>query len=435
MICSFLLPLFIKLYAITNIKISIKYATIDLYLRMKIRRSRMKRILLLGAGYGNIALIKSLSKEILKAAQFTLISQTPYHYISITLHEVISGAKDAEALFDIKEMIPSEVEFIEDSVIEIKQNVVICKCCEVEYDILIVGLGFNADNFGIKGVDKFSTPIVDYDLAIKLHQKLKHRILDYKNGDKNALNIVICGGGLSGIELVGSLVEQLPSLCNNEGVSPNAFSLTCIEAMPNILPIFNNNLINAGTKYLNSIGVKLEVGCKIIECVSDGVIVEKNNNMIKIDSGLTIWTAGVKGNIVIENSKFFTSTKSRIEVNNFLQPINQKNQAQMENIFIIGDCAALKDEVSGRLYAPTAQIAIREGAYLAKILSARILGYEFSEGFTYTSSGTICSIGRKYAIGLVGKKEVKGKIASTLKRIIEAKWLWNIDGLNGITKI
>ncbi len=392
----------------------------------------MQRILLLGAGYANIALIKSL--PILQDTHITLVSKNPYHYTSVLLHEVASGVKDKEVLFDLKDMFDADITIKQDSIIEIKEGKAIGQSQTYEYDILVIGLGFSSDTFGIKGVKEFSMPLVDYQNALHIKEKIRNNIIEYKaTKDPTKLHIVVCGGGFSGSELVASLAEELPKICAQEGVDSSLLRISCIEALPNVLPMFSEKLIQAGSRYMQkNLNIHLLTHCKILECKENEVIIQRNDSQESIRAGAIIWTAGVKGNEVIEHSSFFVSHRSKIQVDTSLHPIGQK--IDMDNIFVIGDCAALLDPSTKRFYPPTAQLAIAEGEFVAKALIARIQNREFSETFSYTSKGTFCSLGARYAIGESGTKSFKGKLAIAIKRYIEMKWRYKIGGIAALLR-
>lgn len=386
----------------------------------------MKKVLLLGAGYANLALIKNLPKTFFSQNEVILISEKQYHYTSVLLHEVVSH-NQSKVNIPLSSILPNGVKFIQDTIKKIEHQLVIGEQNTYTYDTLVVGLGFCSDHFGIKGIQEYALPIVNYEGSVALHQRIKQQIQAYQQGDSQALHIVVCGGGFSGIELISSLAEDLPKLCQIQGVNPNAIKLTCIEAMPNILPMFGASLVQSAMEYLQKLKVNICTKSKILECQENGVIIQKEDGQEEnIYSALSIWTAGVKGNTVIEQSEFFTSGRSKVEVNNYLQPINQNNQEYMEDIFVLGDCAALKDPQTQRFYPPTAQIAVKQGEYLAQVLPLKLKGQPISHSFTYQPQGTICSLGNSYAIGLIGQKEVKGKIAMWFKRLVEASWKWKI---------
>lgn len=396
----------------------------------------MKNILVLGAGYASLSFLKKINPKIFSFAKITLISKYDYHYVSIALHNVVAGViKDSSVKFPIKDIIPDAVSFIQDEVIEIKQKQVVCKNQSYDYDYLIVGLGFQSDDFGISGVRQYCTPIVDFNNTSLLKDQIFNQIQQYKvTKDINNLKFVVCGGGLSGIEMIASLALKLKEVCMKEGIDFGLLDLYCIEAMQNILPVFPNILSSKAKDFLEQHNVKVLTGCKILRCEENAVIIEDFEGEEKtIRANTIIWTAGVKGNSVIEQSSFFNSTRSRVEVNAYLQPISQDYQELMHNIYIIGDCCMVKNPDTNTFYPPTAQIAIRQGEYLAKALSDRLMGSNV-EKFSFKSQGVVCSLGSGFAVGLVGNHKISGMAASILKKVIEKKWMIKLFGLKGLLK-
>ncbi|WP_273404495.1 NAD(P)/FAD-dependent oxidoreductase [Campylobacter avium] len=366
----------------------------------------MRKVLLLGGGYATLSFLKSLDNNKVAEYDFTLISKENHHYQSVLLHEAVSSGKNVSISFD--EILPKNFSFIQDEIKEIKENEVLGKKGNYKYDMLVVGLGFSSDDFKIPGVKEYAFSMVDFTNSLKIHEQIKN------HGDN--LEIVVCGGGFSGIELVGNLVKDLKKLYKN-------FKIKCVEAMPIILPMFEEELSLKAKAYLEDLGVEFYLSSKILKCEKDGVIIQNNDKEEKIKADIILWTAGVKGNEVIQNSPFFKSQRSKVEVDEFLNPSNQEKE--MKNIFIIGDCAALKAP-DGRFFPPTAQLANEEGKYLAKVFNSN---FNTQERFSYKSKATICSLGNDYAIGVIGSTKVEGKIASYLKKLVEFKWLVKIKGL------
>lgn len=366
----------------------------------------MQKVLILGGGYGSLSFIRSLRIADLKDFEFTLITQEREHYQSVLLHEVISKARDITVRYE--DILPEKVHFVQDEIREIRKNLVLGAKGEYCYDILVLALGFSSDDFGISGVKQYAHSLVNFKNSLKINQKLQERLKQGKT------EIVVCGGGFSGIELLGNLALDLREKYHAD------FKLKCIEAMPNIIPMFSEELALTAKAFLENLGVEFHLGSKILECKEDVVVIEKNGEQKEIKSDFTFWTAGVKGNEVIANSPFFTSARSKIEVDAFLNPISGD-----KNIFVLGDCAALKDPSTGRFYPPTAQIANQEGQYLAKIFNSN---FQLNEKFSYQSKGTICSLGSQYAIGSFGSTSFKGYPASLLKRFVEFQWLFRLHG-------
>lgn len=403
----------------------------------------MKKILLLGAGYANMSLLTRLDSASLKKAQWTLVTKEPYHYKSITLHDVASGKIDKRALFDLEQIKERGVSVVCDEITSIEANMARGKNANYEYDYLSVGLGFESDDFGIKGVKQYAKAITSYKSAQRLRCAIEARLAQCKDSSSD-ISFVVCGGGFSGIEFVSSLAEELQKKCTEYNINFARIKIACIEAMPNILPMFNAKLQNLAVKKLEALGVAVMSSSKILECKESAIIIEQDGVKRELSADIIIWTAGVRGNSVIENSHIFNSVRSRVEVDRFLHPLqlnaqnlsgdsqNLANMAQnlAQNIFIMGDCAAFKDEKSGRFFPPTAQIAREQGKYLAKVFKILLNNPQGKiPPFIFTPKGSICSLGESYALGNLGIFEIKGKSASALKKIVESLWDLQLKGI------
>lgn len=401
----------------------------------------MKRVLLLGAGYGNMALLTTINKDLFSQVEFTLINNTPYHYKTISLHDVASGKHDRSVLFPLQEILDDRINIIQDTIVSIDSAKVQGKNSSYKYDYLIIGLGFSSDSFGIPGVGVYTQSITSYESAKNIYKNIEERLQLYlKNKDSKDLAFIVCGGGFTGIEFAGSLAQEVKKQCENRGIDFNLVKIYCIEAMPRILPMFSENLMQLGLRRLKELNVSVLTDSKILECKMGCVVIEKVGQQETIHANSIIWTAGVKGNEVIANSSFFKSGRSKIEVDLWLQPINQENN--MDNIFVVGDCSALKDEQTGRFYPPTAQLAQQQGEYLAQTLETLLyaaqkqekLQRELIPRFEFQLRGSVCSIGAGYAIGVAGTKEIHGFTANMLKWFIESKWNYKLGGFQSVFK-
>lgn len=399
----------------------------------------MKKILLLGAGYANMSLLTRLDSASLKKAQWTLVTKEPYHYKSITLHDVASGKIDKRALFDLEKIKKRGVCVVCDEITSIEANIARGKNANYEYDYLSVGLGFESDDFGIKGVKQYTKAITSYKSAQRLRCAIEAKLAQYKDSSDD-ISFVVCGGGFSGIEFVSSLAEELQKKCTEYNINFARIKIYCIEAMPNILPMFNAKLQNLAVKKLEALGIRVMSSSKILECKESAIVIEQGGEKRELGADIIIWTAGVRGNRVIENSHIFNSVRSKVEVDRFLHPLqlNAQNlggdsQNLAQNIFVMGDCAAFKDEKSGRFFPPTAQIAREQGKYLAKVFKILLSNPHNPQGkiphFIFTPKGSICSLGESYALGNLGIFEIKGKSASALKKIVESLWDLQLKGI------
>lgn len=406
-------------------------------------------IVFLGAGYATLSCIASLPKSIYNSAKWTLITKDSTHYESVLLHEVASGYKDREILHKLQDILPKDIEIVQDCVrtINASSKQIICDGGTYSYDVLILGLGFASDSFGIQGVSEYALPLTNYHQAKAIHAKIEANLQAYKRtNDARYLRFVVCGGGFSGCELVATLSQEIPKQAKKLGIQ-QPIECVCIEALDNVLPMFSPTLAQKGRKYLEKLGVKVLSASKILSVLENGVQIACANEQqgpqtTLIESFCTIWTAGVQGSLVIANS--FGTPKSKLVITPYLHPksleSSDSNAAkdssadmELESIFVLGDCSALLDEKTQRFYPPTAQLAQQQGIYLASILATYLQQYAAKDSakvdssapippFSYKPQGTICSLGHSYGVGEVSGREVSGLIAIAIKRAIEWRW-------------
>ena len=204
----------------------------------------MKNVLILGGGYGSLSFIKQLKAKDFQDFSFTLITKESSHYTSVLLHEVVSNAKNIT--LEYTEILPKDIHCIQDTIVEIQDKQVIGTNATYAYDILVVGLGFSSDDFNIPGVKEFAHSMQNYNNSLEIH-----KILMQKTSDK-ACEVIVCGGGFSGIELLGNLAQDFTNI-----------KLTCVEAMPMILPMFNQELALHAKAYLENKGVTFLLNSKV----------------------------------------------------------------------------------------------------------------------------------------------------------------------------
>lgn len=430
-------------------------------------QSNSPTILLLGAGYANITLLKSLPKSAHTSARFMLITDSSAYCESVLLHEVASGYRGDEILHPLAEILSTmpSLEIIQDRVqaIHAHDKRILCANGSYAYDVLIVGLGFRSDSFGIAGVEQYALPLTNFTQARAIYARICENLDHFvRTRDSAYLRVVVCGGGFSGCELVATLAQELPKLARQRGIQ-EPIELVCVEALPNVLPMFDKTLAQKGRAYLEKLGVIVRSSCRILACEQGGIILEDSSaskqptpksppkhpsadsgvdsSSEKIASFCVIWTAGVQGSEVIAHS--FGAPKSRAQITPYLHPksldpalesnpestpescdTHQSAPIDTESIFILGDCSALLDPETNRFYPPTAQMASAQGRYVAGVLASRLAGSTNTPApFTYAPQGTICSLGSRYGVGVLGARfRIAGIAAIAIKRMSEWRW-------------
>lgn len=384
------------------------------------------KIVILGAGYGGLRTLRGLQKKHLDA-DITLVNKNDYHYEATYLHEVASGAKLPEQIsYKIKDVVDKkQTTFIQDTVLKVNKDektVSLEKNGEIAFDYLVFALGFESESFGIPGVDKFALPMVTIDSAVEIREHMYRQFAAYnETKDDSLLSIVVCGAGFTSIEYLGELTQQLPKAAEKYHVPLDKVELTCIEAMPTLLPMFTDKLASYGIQKLKDRGVKFIIGTPIKEVTEDAVIYEEDEILKSVAAKTIVWTTGVKGSSVVGGSGF-EERRGRVAVEADL------TAPGYPDIFVIGDCSAVMDPEAKRPYPTTAQIALKQADGVVVNLVAKLKN-QATTPFTFKSQGSVCSIGNNEAIGEVLGANLKGYPASVMKKIIEDKSLSQTGGL------
>ncbi|MFC0329012.1 NAD(P)/FAD-dependent oxidoreductase [Paenibacillus sepulcri] len=385
-----------------------------------------KHILILGGGYGG--LLSALSaREHLSAeeATITVINRVPSHQIITELHRLAAGNVEEKAVaLPLEKLLKGKQ--INVKVGTVQKIDVAGRSVKLEggesyrYDSLVLALGSETNYFGIPGLQENSLTLKSVQDANRVYAHVEDRIREYsKTKNKADATFVIGGGGLTGVELVGELADELPGICRKNGVDFADISLYLVEAMPSILPIFSADLIARATSSLEQRGVKFLTGLAITE-VNGSVVSLKDGQTI--DTSTLVWTGGVQGSTLVAESGVEVN-RGRATVNEFLQSVSHPE------VFLAGDCAVVFGP-EGRPYPPTAQLAWQMGELAGANIAAFFNGSSM-DTFNPVFSGTLASLGRKDGIGSIGGSgiELKGTPASLMKKASNARYLAHINGL------
>ncbi|MEH7454324.1 NAD(P)/FAD-dependent oxidoreductase [Gottfriedia acidiceleris] len=388
------------------------------------------KIVILGAGYGGIITATRLQKTLsTNEADITLVNKNSYHYQATWLHENAAGTLHHDRTrLDIKDVINQDkINFIQDTVTQIKpeEKKVLLSNGELDYDYLVVGLGFESETFGIKGLKEHAFSIANINAARQIREHIEYSFSKYYNTPvekrEELLTIIVGGAGFTGIEFVGELANRVPELCKEYDIDRDLVRIICVEAAPMVLPGFDPELVDYAVSQLEKKGVEFKIGTAIKECTEEGIIVAKGDVEEKINSATVVWAAGVRGNALVEESGF-EAMRGRVKVTKDMRvPGN-------DDVFIVGDSALLIDEASNRPYPPTAQIAIQQGFNVAHNLAVLVRGKGELEEFTPDIKGTVCSLGHDDAIGVVYGKKLTGWKASFMKKVIDNRYLFVLGG-------
>ncbi|UVI28996.1 NAD(P)/FAD-dependent oxidoreductase [Paenibacillus spongiae] len=385
-----------------------------------------KQILILGGGYGGLLSALSARAHFTpEEASITVINRVDSHQIITELHRLAAGnvAEKAVALPLQKLFKGKDINVQVGSVQSIDlegRKVSVEGGSTFSYDSLVLALGSETNYFGIPGLQENSFTLKSVADANRLFAHVEARIAEYsKTKNKADATFVIGGGGLTGVELVGELADELPGICKKNGVDFADVSLYLVEAMPSILPMFSPDLIARAQESLEKRGVEFLTGLPITEMSKTTVSLKDGRT---IETNTCVWTGGVQGSSIVANSGIEVN-RGRATVNEFLQSVSHPE------VFLAGDCAVVFGP-EGRPYPPTAQLAWQMGELVGGNIAAYFNGTTMDK-FAPVFSGTLASLGRKDGIGAIGESgiEMKGTPASLMKKASNARYLSHINGL------
>ena len=383
----------------------------------------MKNVVILGAGYAGLTTLKGLKKAA-KAGEVkvTLVNKNSYHYDTVNLHEVSAGNIPAKDIcIDIKDLVSPGVEFVQDEVIKIdtEKKLVLTKKHELDYDVLVVGLGFQPETFGIEGMAENAMPIADINAAERISETLEGNFRKYATSDEKDvkdISVIVGGTGLAGMEFLGELVHRKKELCSKYGIDEKLVKIYGLDAAPTLLPMFTKEYSDYARKYLEDNGIEIILGAGIKGATKDSFTIEVDGERKELFASTLVWTAGVRGNKLMDEAFPELSKRGR------LVTTQQLTVPGLDDVYIVGDCAAFIETGQERPYPTTAQIANQMGAYVG----ARISGKQVGD-FKYINRGVVCSLGHKDGIAdVMGGKKAKGFAAAKLKKIIEAKAIYEL---------
>jgi len=401
-----------------------------------ITKMEKPRIVVLGAGYGGLMSTVQLQKSLgVNQAKITLVNKNDYHYQSTWLHEAAAGTLHHDRTrIDIKDVVNmNQVNFIQDTVVSIapEQKKVVMENEELEYDILVVGLGFEAATFGIPGLEEHAFMIGDINSSRVIREHIEYNFAMYHlEEDKNQarINLVVGGAGFTGMEFVGELANRVPELCEEYDVDPAVVRIITVEGAPTVMPGFDPQLVEYAMNSLEARGVEVVTSAMLKECRADGIIYEKDGEQVELPTLTTVWAAGVKANSIVEESGFETN-RGKVEVRGDLRT------PDYDDVFVVGDCALIMNPEAGRPYPPTAQMALQMADVVAHNVKAMVEGSTELATIEPKMLGTVASLGNTDAIGtIMNDRKIYGWTATIMKKIIDNRYLLKLGGVGLLLK-
>ncbi len=414
-----------------------------------IPNSPYPRVVIIGAGFGGINMVKKLKN---KPFQVVLVNKTNYHLFQPLLYQVATAGLEASSIaFPVRGIFSHKKDMIfrmaDVQRVHTDQNYIETNIGDISYDYLVIGTGSKSHYFGNAHFEKLAKGMKTLYQAIGLRnfglQGLENTLLlEESHAKEVALNIVIVGGGPTGVELAGALAEFRKKIFPKDypELSPDLMTIHLIEGENRLLSNMSKKASDSTLKHLRKMGVKVMLNNIVKDY--DGTKAYLGDGSV-IYSKYFIWSAGVQGNPPKGIPEEALVRGNRIKVNEF----NQMWGA--ENVFAIGDVAQVStDPDLPRGHPMLAQVAIQSGKLLAKNLE-RLEKKEKLEPFKYWDKGTMATIGKNKAVCDIGKIHLTGFVAWLIwifvhlaflmgfrnKMIVFFNWIYNYCTYDRATRI
>ena len=365
---------------------------------MNIPQLSIPRVVIIGAGFGGLALAKKLRN---KNLQVVLLDKHNYHNFQPLLYQVATGGLEAGSIaYPIRKVIQEYKDFYFrlTSVKEIDtvNQKVIAEIGDLHYDYLVIATGSKTNFFGNKEIERnvMSMKTIPQSLNIRslILENFEQAVLTKDEADRNSLiNFVLVGAGPTGVELAGALAEMKKAILQKDypDLDISKMEINLVQSGDRVLNTMSEKSSLAAEKFLNNLGVTIWKNVRVTNY--DGRTITTNSDLT-FDTATVIWTAGVQGAIVHGlDAKSLVERAERIRVNPFNQVVGYKN------IFALGDIAYMESEKYPQGHPMMAQPAMQQGDLLAENL-VKCINNKPMKPFEYNDKGSMATIGRNLAV-------------------------------------
>jgi NADH dehydrogenase len=378
------------------------------------------RVLILGGGFGGLYAARALRHA---PVELTLLDRRNFHLFQPLLYQVATGSLSPG---DICAPLRSVLSRQKNTRVLLGEAVDIDPAARVvrlrdghdlPYDSLIVATGSQSFYFGNDQWRQWAPSLKSVEEATAIRHKILYAFEAAERATDPELRqawmtFVIVGGGATGVELAGALGEIALHTLKNEfrSIRPSEARILILDGAPRLLTAYPEDLSQQAERSLTRLGVRVRAGVKVVGVDDDGVSFHNERGQEeRLASKTVLWAGGVHagrfGQILAERTRAATDKGGRIR----LQP--DLTIPGYPGIFVVGDLAGV-DAPDGKPLPGVAQVAMQEGAYAARTITARAQGAsEAMPPFRYADRGDIAVIGRAAAVARIFGWRLHGLLA------------------------
>lgn len=414
---------------------------------INIQRNKKKRVVIVGGGLGGLRLAEDLYGS---GMQVVLIDKNNFHQFPPLIYQIASAGIDPSSIsFPFRQIFRKRKDFYfrmaEARMVDSEKKILQTSIGKIDYDYLVLAAGATTNFFGNKNIEEWAIPMKTVPEAMGLRNALLsnlERALTCATEEERQelLNVVIVGGGATGVEIAGALAEMRRYVIPYDypDMDSSLMHIYLIEAGDRLLAGLSQESSQKAYEFLKSMGVDIQFG-KMVTDYRDHKVVMKDGT--EIPTRTFLWVSGIRANAMpgIDESHMGRGFRFKVDEYNRIQGV--------EDVFVIGDqCLQTSDAAYPNGHPQVAQVAIQQAKNLAKNLKRIVRGADSSEltAFHYKNLGSMATIGRNKAVVEIGKFRSQGFFAWVLWLVVHLRsilgvknkvmvllnWLWKYVSYN-----
>ena len=414
---------------------------------INIQRNQKKRVVIVGGGLGGLRLAEDLYGS---GMQVVLIDKNNFHQFPPLIYQIASAGIDPSSIsFPFRQIFRKRKDFYfrmaEARMVDSEKKILQTSIGKIDYDYLVLAAGATTNFFGNKNIEEWAIPMKTVPEAMGLRNALLsnfERTLTCATEEERQelLNVVIVGGGATGVEIAGALAEMRRYVIPYDypDMDSSLMHIYLIEAGDRLLAGLSQESSQKAYEFLKSMGVDIQFG-KMVTDYRDHKVIMKDGT--EIPTRTFLWVSGIRANAMpgIDESHLGRGFRFKVDEYNRIPGV--------EDVFVIGDqCLQTSDAAYPNGHPQVAQVAIQQAKNLAKNLKRINQGADSNEltAFRYKNLGSMATIGRNKAVVEIGKFRSQGFFAWVLwlvvhlrsilgvknKMMVLLNWLWKYVSYN-----